>query len=85
VTIYERLVVPYLVHLSMRQQRLEPYRRRVVPAAKGRVLEIGVGLGTQFSVLPSRHEVNRRDRPFAKAIDHGAGSNRERERTGRVD
>ena len=32
---YGRLVVPYLVHVSMRQQRLEPYRRRVVPAAKG--------------------------------------------------
>src|SRR5919197_6741966 len=36
----------------MRQQRLEPYRRRVVPAAKGRVLEIGVGSGINFRFYP---------------------------------
>jgi ubiquinone/menaquinone biosynthesis C-methylase UbiE len=52
VKVYQRLVVPYLVHLSMRQQRLEPYRRRVVPAAKGRVLEIGVGSGINFRFYP---------------------------------
>lgn len=46
--LYERLVVPQLVRISMRQQRLERYRRRVVPAAKGRVLEIGVGSGINF-------------------------------------
>lgn len=46
--LYERHIVPYLVHLAMRQERLERYRRRVVPAAKGRVLEIGVGSGINF-------------------------------------
>jgi ubiquinone/menaquinone biosynthesis C-methylase UbiE len=46
--LYERLVVPHLVHLSMRQERLERYRLRVVPQAKGRVLEIGVGSGINF-------------------------------------
>jgi ubiquinone/menaquinone biosynthesis C-methylase UbiE len=50
--IYQRLIVPYLVHLSMRQPRLEPYRRRVVPAATGRVLEIGVGSGINFRFYP---------------------------------
>lgn len=50
---YQRQVVPYLVHLSMRQERLEEYRRRVVPAAKGRVLEIGVGSGLNFRFYPN--------------------------------
>jgi ubiquinone/menaquinone biosynthesis C-methylase UbiE len=49
---YQRHVVPYLVHLSMRQERLAEYRRRVVPAAKGRVLEIGVGSGLNFRFYP---------------------------------
>src|SRR5262249_5799886 len=39
---------PYLVHLSMRQELLQEYRRRVVPGAHGRVLEIGVGSGINF-------------------------------------
>ena len=38
-------VVPYLVHLLMRQSRLTEYRRQVIPAARGRVLEIGIGSG----------------------------------------
>jgi ubiquinone/menaquinone biosynthesis C-methylase UbiE len=50
--VYQRLVVPYLVHFSMRQERLEPYRRRLVPAARGRVLEIGVGSGINFRFYP---------------------------------
>ena len=42
---YRRHVVPRLVHLAMRQQPLEPFRRRVIDAAEGRVLEIGIGSG----------------------------------------
>jgi ubiquinone/menaquinone biosynthesis C-methylase UbiE len=49
---YQRVIVPHLIHFSMRQERLEPYRRRVVPAAKGRVLEIGVGSGINFRFYP---------------------------------
>jgi SAM-dependent methyltransferase len=49
---YERHVLPRLIHLSMRQERLDPYRRRVVPAARGRVLEIGVGSGLNFRFYP---------------------------------
>lgn len=41
-------IVPYLVHVSMRQEKLAPYRRRVVSAAQGRVLEVGVGSGLNF-------------------------------------
>jgi len=43
--LYEDRILPYLVHVSMRQPTFEPYRRRVVPGAEGCVLEIGVGSG----------------------------------------
>jgi ubiquinone/menaquinone biosynthesis C-methylase UbiE len=42
---YDRWVVPRLIDLAMRNQRLSPYRRRTVEAARGVVLEIGVGSG----------------------------------------
>jgi ubiquinone/menaquinone biosynthesis C-methylase UbiE len=42
---YNDRVLPYLVHLSMRQDTFSAFRRRVIPAAQGRVLEIGVGSG----------------------------------------
>jgi ubiquinone/menaquinone biosynthesis C-methylase UbiE len=42
---YENRILPHLVHLSMRQEAFSVYRRRVVPAAHGRVLEIGIGSG----------------------------------------
>jgi ubiquinone/menaquinone biosynthesis C-methylase UbiE len=42
---YQRHVLPYLLHFAMRQKNLMPFRRRVIGAAEGRVLEIGVGSG----------------------------------------
>jgi ubiquinone/menaquinone biosynthesis C-methylase UbiE len=42
---YRDQILPHLIHLAMRQQNLAAYRTRVVPAAAGRVLEIGVGSG----------------------------------------
>lgn len=44
-SLYQRYVLPRLVHASMRQPRFLPYRRRAVQAARGCVLEIGVGSG----------------------------------------
>ncbi|MCL4711793.1 MAG: methyltransferase domain-containing protein [Pseudorhodoplanes sp.] len=43
--LYQDHVLPLLIHLSMRQRNLAAYRARVVPAAQGRVLEIGIGSG----------------------------------------
>src|SRR3546814_279181 len=43
--LYHDRVLPCLIHLSMRQQNLVPYRQRVIPAAEGRILEVGVGSG----------------------------------------
>lgn len=42
---YERRILPRLLDLVMRQRRTEPYRRRAVSAARGVVLEIGLGSG----------------------------------------
>jgi ubiquinone/menaquinone biosynthesis C-methylase UbiE len=42
---YERWVLPRLLDVAMRQRRFAAYRRRVVAAARGRVLEIGIGSG----------------------------------------
>jgi ubiquinone/menaquinone biosynthesis C-methylase UbiE len=44
-SLYERFVVPKLIDLAMRQRPILKYRRKVVPAARGRVLEVGVGSG----------------------------------------
>jgi ubiquinone/menaquinone biosynthesis C-methylase UbiE len=42
---YQDQIVPLLINASMRQKNLAAYRNRVVPAAEGRVLEIGIGSG----------------------------------------
>lgn len=44
-SLYQRHVLPRLLHLAMRQNTLLPFRRRVIGAAEGRVLEIGIGSG----------------------------------------
>ncbi len=42
---YNDRVLPHLLSLAMRNKDLQAYRRRLVPAAEGRVLEIGIGSG----------------------------------------
>ena len=42
---YADRIVPHLVHVAMGNRRFLPYRKRVIGAAHGRVLEIGVGSG----------------------------------------
>lgn len=42
---YNDRILPFLLHLAMRQRNLAAYRSRVIPAAAGRVLEIGIGSG----------------------------------------
>jgi len=47
-SLYQRYVIPRLTHLAMRQNQLRPFRQRVIDAAEGRVLEIGIGSGLNF-------------------------------------
>ncbi len=54
---YNERVLPQIVHLSMRQATFEPYRRRVVARASGRVLEIGVGSGLNLPLYEAATHV----------------------------
>lgn len=42
---YNDFILPKLLDLAMRNKQLLPFRERVIGAAEGRVLEIGVGSG----------------------------------------
>ena len=53
-SIYQDRVLPYLIHLSMRQGNLATYRQRLLSAAEGRILEIGVGSGHNFRYYSER-------------------------------
>jgi ubiquinone/menaquinone biosynthesis C-methylase UbiE len=50
---YRERVLPHLIQMSMNQAHFEPYRRRVTGAARGRVLEIGVGSGLNLPLYPA--------------------------------
>jgi SAM-dependent methyltransferase len=43
--IYGEIILPRLCDLAMRNKQFVPFRQRVIGAAEGRVLEIGVGSG----------------------------------------
>ena len=54
---YGRWVLPSVLDLVMRQHQLAKYRREVVAAASGRVLEVGVGSGLNFPLYGKQVEV----------------------------
>ena len=54
---YDRWVLPPILDLVMRQDQLEKYRREVVVAADGRVLEVGVGSGLNFPFYGKQVEI----------------------------
>jgi len=65
---YQNHVVPRLISLVMRHKNLAAYRSRVVPAAAGRVLEIGIGSGLNLPFYsPAVREVIGLD-PSAKLL-----------------
>lgn len=54
---YRERVLPRLVHSSMSQAALTPYRKRVIAQARGRVLEIGVGSGLNLPIYEAASHV----------------------------
>ncbi len=73
---YREHVLPHLVRMSMQQPTLEPYRRRVITAADGRVLEIGVGSGINLPLYASATHVVGLD-PSARLLTMARAAARE--------
>lgn len=53
---YNRFILPQVIELAMRQKAFAPFRERVVGAARGRVLEIGIGSGLNLASYQSGAE-----------------------------
>jgi ubiquinone/menaquinone biosynthesis C-methylase UbiE len=54
--LYNRFILPQVIELAMRQKNFAPFRERVVGAARGRVLEIGIGSGLNLASYRSGAE-----------------------------
>jgi ubiquinone/menaquinone biosynthesis C-methylase UbiE len=44
-SLYDTYILPHVINLAMRNRDLKAYRQRIISAAEGRVLEIGIGSG----------------------------------------
>jgi ubiquinone/menaquinone biosynthesis C-methylase UbiE len=75
VRFYEDRVLPYLVDWSMRQPTFKEYRSRLLTAAQGCVLEIGVGSGLNLPFYGDavRHVIGLEPSPTLLSMARNAG------------
>jgi ubiquinone/menaquinone biosynthesis C-methylase UbiE len=78
---YQNQIVPLLINLAMRRQDLAAYRSRIVPAAEGRVLEIGIGSGLNLPFYSRRIEQVLGLDPSPKLLAMARQANRPKSRT----
>jgi ubiquinone/menaquinone biosynthesis C-methylase UbiE len=71
---YSDVILPRICDLSMRNKQLLPFRQRVIGAAEGRVLEIGVGSGLNlpFYCPPVREVLALEPAPRLMTMARGA-------------
>ena len=73
--IYERWLPPRLLDLAMRNREAARYRLRIIPAARGEVLEIGAGSGLNllFYATAALREARRVLKPGGALlfVEHG--------------
>lgn len=72
--LYSDFILPSLTDLAMRNKQLLPFRERVIGAAEGRVLEIGVGSGRNLPFYRSTVSELLALEPSAKLVAMARGT-----------